>query len=113
MPDPTHDSSQYMTCMEIWGGNEPADHSVSMPGLDAWVFSRPYEDAKAGGDVYYVSACATGRITRLLLADVSGHGTKVAETAMGLRRLMQKYVNFIDQSAFVRSMNQQFGELTG
>jgi hypothetical protein len=31
--------------------------------------------------VYYLSSCASGRITRILLADVSGHGELVAGTA--------------------------------
>jgi sigma-B regulation protein RsbU (phosphoserine phosphatase) len=106
------DQSQHMTCMEIWGGNQTVDNAVVMSGLDAWVYSKPFGQSEGGGDVYYVSSCATGRITRLLLADVSGHGKMVAEIAGALRKLMQKYVNFIDQSAFVRSMNQQFAELS-
>ena len=47
--------------MEVWGGNQPADSGVIMPGLDAWVYSRPHGEATAGGDVHYVSSCATGR----------------------------------------------------
>jgi len=101
-----------MQCMEIWGGNQTVDNAVVMSGLDAWVYSKPYGQSADGGDVYYVSSCATGRITRLLLADVSGHGQVVAETANCLRRLMQKYVNYIDQSAFVTSMNQHFSEMS-
>lgn len=111
MPTAT-DSAQHMTCLEIWGGNQPFNNAVVMPGLDAWVYSKPYGQSDAGGDVYYVSSCATGRITRLLLADVSGHGAVVAETAKALRRLMQRFVNYIDQTAFVRSMNGQFAELS-
>lgn len=111
MPSST-DTAQHMTCLEIWGGNQPFDNAVVMPGLDAWVYAKPYGHSDAGGDVYYVSSCATGRITRLLLADVSGHGAKVADTAVALRRLMQRFVNYIDQTAFVRSMNGQFAELS-
>lgn len=106
------DSAQHMTCLEIWGGNQPFDNAVVVPGLDAWVYSKPYGQSDAGGDVYYVSSCATGRITRLLLADVSGHGAVVSETARALRSLMQRYVNFIDQTAFVRSMNTKFAEMS-
>jgi hypothetical protein len=102
---------EHMACMEVWGGNQAADNGVVMSGLDAWVYCRPFEQSQGGGDVYYVSSCATGRITRLLLADVSGHGQVVSDLAGSLRKLMQRYVNFIDQSAFVRSMNKQFGEL--
>jgi serine phosphatase RsbU (regulator of sigma subunit) len=97
--------------MEVWGGNQLADSGVVMAGLDAWVYSKPYGGAEGGGDVYYVSSCATGRIVRLLVADVSGHGAKVAQVATGLRSLMRKHVNQIDQTRFVRSMNEQFQTL--
>lgn len=102
-----------MQCMEVWGGNQPVDCGVVMAGLDAWVYSRPYGNAAAGGDVHYVSSCATGRITRLLLADVSGHGDTVSAAAVNLRNLMRKFINFIDQTRFVRNMNEQFGMLAG
>ena len=65
-------------------------------------------NAAGGGDVYYLSSCASGRITRLLLADVSGHGAGVAGLAVSLRDLMRRHVNLIDQTRFVREMNRQF-----
>src|SRR5215212_176506 len=99
-----------MTCMEVWGGCDAVDAAVTLSGLDAWVYSRPYEQAQGGGDVYYVSACATGRINRLLVADVSGHGEKVRAVAVQLRDLMRRFVNYIDQSKFVLSMNSRFVE---
>ena len=40
-----------MQCMEVWGGNDLVDANVSMSGLDAWVYSKPYKQAQAGGDV--------------------------------------------------------------
>jgi phosphoserine phosphatase RsbU/P len=97
-----------MQCMEVWGGNQLADRAVTVPGLDAWVYSKPHGDSDLGGDVYYVSACATGRITRILIADVAGHGSGVADIATNLRSLMRRFVNYIDQTRFVKSMNEQF-----
>jgi serine phosphatase RsbU (regulator of sigma subunit) len=47
-----------------------------------------------------------------LLADVSGHGSKVAATAADLRTLMRRFVNRLDQTEFVRLLNQQFMELS-
>jgi serine phosphatase RsbU (regulator of sigma subunit) len=85
---------------------------VRFGGLDAWVYSKPYGGATQGGDVYYASSCATGRITRLLLADVSGHGQKVAATAADLRTLMRRFVNRLDQTEFVRLLNQQFATVS-
>lgn len=106
------DASHSMTCMEIWGGNQATARSISLPGLDAWIYSRPYQQADSGGDVYYVSNCATGRITRLLLADVSGHGSAVSETANKLRLLMRRFVNHIQQFKFVSCMNDEFANVS-
>lgn len=101
-----------MQCMEVWGGSQLTAQGVEFGGLDAWVYSKPYAAAQHGGDVYYASSCATGRITRLLLADVSGHGDAVAATASDLRTLMRRFVNRLDQAEFVTLLNQQFAELS-
>jgi len=85
---------------------------VAFGGLDTWIYSKPYAEAHSGGDVYYASSCATGRISRLLLADVAGHGHEVAATAADLRTLMRRFVNRLDQTEFVRLLNQQFGALS-
>ncbi|MCH2124127.1 MAG: serine/threonine-protein phosphatase [Pirellulaceae bacterium] len=102
--------SDRMQCMEVWGGNAQVSRNFQVPGLDVWVNSRPYADAVSGGDVYYVSSCASGRITRLLLADVSGHGQAVADAARCLRDLMRKNINLVNQTRFVQAMNRQFTE---
>src|SRR5690242_4035808 len=79
-----------LQCMEIWGGSHDVENSVSTPGLDLWIYSRPYQEARAGGDVHYVSLCGGGIITRFILADVAGHGTAVADVARGLRALLRR-----------------------
>src|ERR1700692_3592463 len=101
-----------MQCMEVWGGSQRTTRGVEFGGLDAWVYSKPFGNAQHGGDVYYASSCATGRISRLLLADVSGHGTPVAATAADWRTLMRRFVNRLDQTEFVRLLNQQFTALS-
>src|SRR5450755_8030 len=100
--------TQHMTCMEVWGDSQLTARGIEMGGLDAWVYSKPYGQAQRGGDVYYASSCATGRISRLLLADVAGHGHSVASTAADLRTLMRRFVNRLDQAEFVRLLNEQF-----
>jgi phosphoserine phosphatase RsbU/P len=108
----TDSPAQHMQCMEVWGGSQLTSSGVELGGLDAWVYSKPFGDAQRGGDVYYVSSCATGRISRLLLADVSGHGQSVASTAADLRTLMRRFVNRLDHKEFVRLLNEQFTELS-
>lgn len=97
-----------MQCIEVWGGNQETDSGVVMMGLDAWVYSRPYQGEQAGGDIHYVSSCATGRITRVLLADVAGHGAGASELSGKLRALMRRYVNFVNQARFVAELNREF-----
>src|ERR1700678_2159381 len=103
--------AQHMQCMEVWGGSQLTSRGVEFGGLDAWVYSKPFGKAHAGGDIYYASSCATGRISRLLLAEVAGHGQTVAATAADLRTLMRRFVNRLDQTEFVRLLNQQFAVL--
>ncbi|MGA2715570.1 MAG: PP2C family protein-serine/threonine phosphatase [Bryobacteraceae bacterium] len=98
--------------MEVWGGSQLTARGVEFGGLDAWVYSKPHGQAQRGGDVYYASSCGTGRITRLLLADVSGHGNAVAATAADLRTLMRQFVNRLNQTEFVSLLNQQFAAMS-
>lgn len=108
-------TNHVMQCMEVWGGNRAIDNGVVMSGLDAWVYCQPYkaiDAASGGGDIHYVSSCASGQITRMLIADVSGHGAPVAKAADALRRLMSKFSNYVDQSRFLEAVNTRFGELS-
>ncbi|NNF08295.1 MAG: serine/threonine-protein phosphatase [Candidatus Eisenbacteria bacterium] len=102
--------SETLQCMEVWGGNQTASRQVRLSGLEAWVWARPY-GGSAGGDVHYVSSCGTGRIVRILVADVSGHGEEVSETSAALRNLMRRHVNTLEQNRFVRSLNKEFRKL--
>jgi serine phosphatase RsbU (regulator of sigma subunit) len=102
-----------MKCMEIRGGSRAVDEAFDTPGLDVWLYSRPFQGAERGGDLHYVSVCGGGVITRLVVADVSGHGAKVAEFSEALRLLMRKNINTKSQTRLVRALNRQFGQSTG
>ncbi|NLX13547.1 MAG: serine/threonine-protein phosphatase [Phycisphaerales bacterium] len=97
--------------MEIWGGNESVDKTVTVPGIDAWVYSRPYAGQERGGDIHFVSMCGAGAISRFSVADVSGHGNMVGEVANHLRALMRKHINNLDQTSFVQALNREFSAL--
>src|SRR3954469_14864161 len=100
-----------LRCMEIFGGSSAREEHLSTPGLDAWISSSPFEGAADGGDVHYLSLCGGGVITRLILADVSGHGADVAEISTSLRSLMRKNINTKSQTRLVEALNKQFTEL--
>ena len=95
-------------CLEVWGGTQAVDTTLTIPGIDAWVFSRPYHGEEAGGDIHYVSSCFTGRVARFVVADVSGHGQTVAHLSSVLRKLMRKHINYLDQTGLARMLNTEF-----
>ncbi|HET6248305.1 MAG TPA: PP2C family protein-serine/threonine phosphatase [Tepidisphaeraceae bacterium] len=102
------DAIKHMQCMEVWGGNRSVDSGVIMPGLDAWVYSQPCQNHEAGGDVHYLSTCCGGKVVRLVVADISGHGAGVAETGVELRRLVRRFINHSNQLNVVHSLNREF-----
>jgi serine phosphatase RsbU (regulator of sigma subunit) len=97
--------------MEIRGGSQAVEETLAMPGLSAWIYSRPHEGDPTGGDVHYLSLCGGGVITRLIIADISGHGATVADFSASLRTLLRKNINTKSQTRLVRDLNRQFAAL--
>jgi len=112
-PPPTQTPETHaLQCLEVWGGTSAADHAASVPGLDISVNSRPVEGSDAGGDIFLISSCSSGWITRVLLADVSGHGDAVSGLSKQLRKAMHKSINTVDQSKLARSLNNSFEDIS-
>ncbi len=103
---------KYLKCMQVWSGSGNHDHEVEIPGINAWVYSKPYDGGEMGGDIHLISSCSAGSITRLLVADVSGHGANVAETSQNLSYLMRRYLNHNQSRQFVEKMNDKFTHLS-
>ena len=106
-------SSHAMQCMEIWGNNGVADMTAGTPGLEVLVRSRPFAAAERGGDIHYVTLCASGKLTRTILADVAGHGGEVDAIARQLRDLLRKNINTFNQKHLVRDLKQSVFGLDG
>ena len=79
-----------LACAETWTGNNRTASLVELPGVTAWVHSVPVGPEQAGGDVHYVSVCPSCIVSRIALADVSGHGPAAAVFGEKLRELMQR-----------------------
>jgi sigma-B regulation protein RsbU (phosphoserine phosphatase) len=107
----TSPASRSIGCMEVWGGSQAFDLSVSVPGNDVRISCTTYGGAPSGGDIYYISNCAAGIITRFVLADVSGHGGEVAQLASDLRKLMRRHINTANQTRFAVDLNRAFSNL--
>ncbi len=99
-----------LACLEVWGGNREIIQPVELPGLAGWIYSSPLQAGSGGGDVHYLSVCERDALTRIAVADVSGHGHAVSALAEKLRDLMRKHINTWDQSSLMRELNQSFQE---
>ncbi len=108
--DENSEHEYQLQCMEIWKGNRFIEQEVSSPGIQAWVFSHPYQGNRQGGDIHYLSLCVGGIVTRLVLADVSGHGERVARTSKVLLNLLRKFMNTKKQDRLVAELNRHFTE---
>jgi len=91
-----------LACLELRGGNRAAVYRAELPGLDAWVCCRPLLPATRGGDLYYMSVCSHGSISRVTIADVAGHGEGVSMVAERLRDALRDHADQWDQSALIR-----------
>ena len=108
-----HDESEKphaLVCTEVWGGNRKVSRTVELPSLTAWVASHPLDDEEGGGDLHYMSVCDYDLISRVALADVSGHGRDVSAVTQTLRQLMHENINVWDQSDFMRGLNDAFNK---
>lgn len=99
-----------LVCNEIWGGNRKVFRTLKLPGLGAWVASVPIHEGEGGGDLHYLSTCDYDLISRVVLADVSGHGRDVNAITKKLHKLLRKSIDAWEQSEFMRGINDAFGE---
>jgi hypothetical protein len=91
------------TLPETWASNKQTGGLVELPGLTAWVHSVPVGPSHAGGDVHYVSVCPSCIVSRIALADVSGHGQAVEVFGEKLRELMERHLRSLGQIELMRA----------
>jgi serine phosphatase RsbU (regulator of sigma subunit) len=75
---PTVNSQSRLECKGIWGGIRNRDIEVSAGKVIGSIYSAACEGGQ-GGDIYYFGVCRGDIITRLAIADVTGHGEAVSE----------------------------------
>jgi phosphoserine phosphatase RsbU/P len=97
-------------CAEIWGGIQAADEDVCTSGVTATVYSSP-ADAGKGGDIHYFSVCSYDILTRVVIADVRGHGAAAAELSQWLYLSLLEHMNSLDGAAILDELNQKVCEV--
>jgi phosphoserine phosphatase RsbU/P len=95
-----------LQCAETWASNQGVSATADLPGLRVWVHSTPFGSGDAGGDVHYVSVCPSCIVSRIALADVSGHGRAVESMGAKLEELMHTYLTELEQASLMRDLNE-------
>ena len=76
---PIADSQGRLECRELWGGIHNQDIEVSAGKIIGSIYSAPCGEGGKGGDIYYFGVCKGDTISRLAIADVTGHGEAVSK----------------------------------
>jgi phosphoserine phosphatase RsbU/P len=106
MPTDSPLESTELVCWKIAGGNTRVQRAVSIPGLRGVLYSFPYNSDR-GGDLHYLSACGSGAVARMCIADVSGHGEEVAEFSNWLESSFSKHIHRASPSGVLRAVNKR------
>lgn len=105
-----HDDSE-LNCMEVWGGNGTRENHFVRPGVDIWLHSQAIDPKLSGSsELYLLSSCSSGRITRMMVADVCGNLPHYDRLAEELRELMKQNINTIRQARLVDEISRRLTE---
>jgi len=77
-PFPMADLHGRLECKDLWGGIRNQDLEIAAGKVIGSIYSASSEGGK-GGDIYYFGVCKGDVISRLAIADVTGHGEAVSE----------------------------------
>ncbi len=98
-----------LICTEVWGGNGNISTDLVIPGLNGFLYSQSSEGHK-GGDVYYATACSGGLVSRLYLADVTGHGEPVVRISHWMHDILRDIVNYEEPALVFNALNERVHE---
>ena len=95
-----------LSCSEVWGGIKNTDLDACSAGMTISLYSSACEGGK-GGDVYYFTVCGQDMLTRLVLADVVGHGQQVSQVSQWVYGQLAGRMDDPDQPALLSDLNSQ------
>jgi len=94
-----------IACGTVWGGIKPVSLDVCTKGVTVSLHSTATGNDR-GGDIYYISVCTSDLRTRMLVADVRGHGERVSEISSWIYQSLQDKMNSVDCAEVLSDLNQ-------
>ena len=86
------DSQGRLECKEILGGIRNQDIEISAGRVIGSIYSAPCDEGGKGGDIYYFGVCKGDVISRLAVADVTGHGEAVSEIGQYVYDILKSHM---------------------
>ncbi len=105
-----HQKEAYrIKCAEIWGGVDNISADLCTNGIEVSIYSQSSEGV-AGGDIYYFSVCNHDVLTRILLADLQGHGIEVTQLSRWIYEILRKHIDNPEGRSVLTSLNLLLNE---
>ena len=102
------DPAEELRCTQVWGGRGSCDVSLQLVGARGECWSRVFRDGAAGGDIHFLSVCELAKLTKVVLADVSGHGVESAEVSTIIHDALIESIGARDNSTMMEYVNDAF-----
>lgn len=94
-------------CAEILGGNVSRTELQTVAGIEVLLIARP-AGSERGGDVYCLHSCAYGRLAKLVMLDLTGHGVERDAIARSLHELLHEYAKETSPARLLELLNQRY-----
>jgi sigma-B regulation protein RsbU (phosphoserine phosphatase) len=107
--EPTkRDATPDLQCTEVWGGSGASDVSISLAGVRGEVWAQPFDGGAAGGDIHFLSVCGITKLSKVVLADVSGHGVETAQISKIIHEALAENIGAPTNTAMLEQVNTAF-----
>jgi phosphoserine phosphatase RsbU/P len=93
-------------CAEVWSGIKNEDVDACSQTVTASLFSSS-ADGTRGGDIYFFSVCGSDLLTRIVIADVKGHGDAVSDISRWIFEQLKEHMNDLDDHEILGEVNRQ------
>ena len=100
-------------CTEVWGGTGESNVSVQLAGVRGECYSLPFEGSTTGGDIHFLSVCGMSILSKVVIADVSGHGAETAAVSEIIHNALVESIGAHDNSTMLGQVNRAFVERRG
>jgi phosphoserine phosphatase RsbU/P len=105
LPMMRREQTYRIKCAEIWGGVENVSADLRTNGIEASIYSHSSDGAAGGGDIHYLSVCNHDILTRIVLADLQGHGIEVTQLSRWIYEILRENIDNPDGRCVFASLN--------